>query len=247
MINKSIRLFLRVNWLRTIIFNIRYFKWKQAMKLPVFIYGSSRCYGRGKYVLPNKLATGMIKLGINHEPCCILKQGIHLKNNGVIIFSGSGIIGNGSSITVERNAYFQIGTNFGITGNFTMHCGDTIKIGNNFSCSWDVSISDTDHHQCLDPETKILYPMTAPIVISDNVWCCQHVIISKGTRIPQYTTIAQMSLANKKYEIPPYSILAGIPAKSMTKKLKRTDISKITEISDAWMITSGLKIFNNIQ
>ena len=89
--------------------------------------------------------------------------------------------------------------------------------------------------------------MVAPIIVGDNVWCCQHVIISKGTRIPKFTTIAQSSLCNKEYNTSPYSVLAGIPAKSITKKLLRQDIALITELSDSWMITSGIRVFNNIR
>ncbi len=247
MIIKYISLFFKVNWVKTILFNLQYFEWKQARKLPVFIYGPSHYSGSGRYILPDKLVTGMIKLGIKHESCCVIKQGIHLINNGLIKFGGAGILGNGSSISVKRGACFQIGKNFGITGHFSVHCAKAITLGNNFSCSWSVSISDTDHHLCLNPETNEHYAMVAPIIVGDNVWCCQHVIISKGTRIPKFTTIAQSSLCNKEYNTSPYSVLAGIPAKSITKKLLRQDIALITELSDSWMITSGIRVFNNIR
>ena len=42
---------------------------------------------------------------------------------------------------------------------------------------------------------------------------------------------------------PPYSVLAGMPAKCIGKKIKRMDIANFLSKED-WNITEGLKIFN---
>lgn len=242
---KLCKSFFSVNWIITLIINFKYLPLNQACRLPIFVYRLSNCSGKGKIlILSNTIVPGMIKLGIKHEPSCMSLQGIHIINNGTIIFNGSGIIGNGSSLVVNRNSILEFGKNFGITGNLSVHCSSRIIIGDNLSCSWNVSISDTDHHQCINPDTCIQYPITKPVTIGNNVWCCQHSIISKGSNIPDWVTIAQMSLTNRIYEVPYYSILAGIPAKEINKKIKREDIEIIQKLSPNWFITYGLKIFN---
>lgn len=242
---KLCKSFISINWIMTLVVNFKYLPLKQALKFPIFVYRLSFCSGKGKILISsNIIVPGMIKLGIKHEPSCISFQGIHIINNGTIVFKGSGILGNGSSLIVNRNSILQFGKNFGITGYLSIHCTSRIIIGDNFSCSWNVSISDTDHHQCINPDTRIQYPMSRPVTIGNNVWCCQHSMISKGSNIPDWVTIAQMSLTNKTYEVPYYSILAGIPAKKVNKKIKREDIDIIQKLSPNWFITCGLKVFN---
>ena len=121
----------------------------------------------------------MIKLGIKHEISCISSIGILIENNGIIKFQGSGIMGNGCVIYVKKNAVLSFGKNFGMTGNIKIHCHEKIFIGRNFSCSRNVVISDTDFHECLNPDDGNIMPKTKPIIIGDNVWCCQHTFISK--------------------------------------------------------------------
>lgn len=235
-----LKIFFKVNWIATILFNFRYLGWKKGKKIPVLLFRSCHVRGKGSFIIPNDCCFGMIKLGIKHEISCISSIGILIENNGIIKFQGSGIIGNGCVISVKKNAVLSFGENFGMTGDIKIHCHEKIFIGRNFSCSWNVVISDTDFHECLNPDDGKIMPKTKPIIIGDNVWC----FISKGSIIPNWTTIAQLSLTNRKYNCINYSILAGIPAKCMNKRLVREDISKINSLPDSWIITKGFKVFN---
>lgn len=237
--------FAKVNWIKTIICNFKYLDFNTAIKLPIFVYQTCHFYGKGEIIISsNKVIPGMIKIGIKHEASCISRIGIIIQNEGKIIIKSSGIIGNGSSIVTSSNGIIYLGRNFGITGNFSIHCHSNIVIGDNFSCSWNVNISDTDHHQCYNPETLEKIPITKPVNIGNNVWCCQHSTISKGSDIPNWTTIAQMSLTNKVYNIPEFSIVGGIPAKNINKKIIREDLSQINKLPSDWFITQGLTLFN---
>lgn len=239
-----LKIFFKVNWIATLLFNFRYFGWKKGKIIPVLLFRSCHVRGKGSFIIPNDCCFGMIKLGIKHEISCISSIGILIENNGIIKFQGSGIMGNGCVISVKKDAVLSFGKNFGMTGDIKIHCHEKIFIGRNFSCSWNVVISDTDFHECLNPDDGKIMPKTNQIIIGDNVWCCQHTFISKGSIIPDWTTIAQLSLTNKKYNCINYSILAGIPAKCMNKKLVREDISKINSLPDNWIITKGFKVFN---
>lgn len=241
-----IKIFLKVNWITTLFFNFKYLGWKKGRRIPVLLFNKCNIRGKGQFTISDKCRFGMIKLGIKHEFSCISETGIYIYNGGIIEFKGSGIIGNGCVISVKKNAILSLGKNFGITGDIKIHCHEKILIGNNFSCSCNVLISDTDFHECINPDNGLKQPMTKPIEIGNNVWCCQQSIISKGSIIPDWVTIAQMSMTNKKYECSSYSILAGIPAKCINKKLIRKDISIINNLSKNWIITNGFNLFNQI-
>jgi len=232
---------IKVSWPRTIYFNFRYLSFKQAIHLPILLYNPGKIRGKGSFVLnirKEDIKFGMIKLGLKHEDCILSKVGIAIRNDGKIEFRGSGLLGNGSSIVVEREGYLELGHNFGITGNFNLHCREKILIGNFFSCSWDVCIDDSDHHRLFDPNTMELKKISKPIVIRDCVWLCQKTMVLKGSYIPSWCTIAANSLVNSS--LPPHvhtigaqnkmeketygCIYAGIPAKQTKSKVIRQDL-----------------------
>lgn len=87
---------LKINWVKTLICNFKYLDLNKAYRFPILVYRSCHFSGKGKIILKSdRIVMGMIKLGIKHESCCISSQGIHIKNEGRIIFEGSGVIGNG--------------------------------------------------------------------------------------------------------------------------------------------------------
>lgn len=237
-------LFLKINWITTLFFNFKYLGWKKGRKIPVLLYKSCYIKGNGHFIVPDSCRFGMIKLGIKHEFSCISAIGINIENNGIIEFKGSGVIGNGCVLSVKKNAILSFGKNFGVTGDVKIHCHEKIFIGKNFSCSWNVLISDTDFHKCCNPYDGKIQSLTRPIEIGDNVWCCQNVMIGKGAIIPSWNTVAANSLVNKTYDTDYYAILAGIPAKATSKYLKRIDIELINRNDEKWMITNGLHLFN---
>lgn len=59
----------RLSILRTIYFNFRTLPFKQAIKLPIFIYGRVRLFGlNGEVIFENTyIKTGMVKIGKNTE------------------------------------------------------------------------------------------------------------------------------------------------------------------------------------
>ncbi len=90
--------------------------------------------------------------------------------------------------------------------------GGSITIGNNCLISQQVSIIGSDHGIQKEELIKTqLWIKKGDIVIEDDVWIgCASQILS-GVRIGRGAVIAAGSLVNR--DVPPYSIVAGIPAK----------------------------------
>ena len=81
--------------------------------------------------------------------------------------------------------------------------------------------------------------------IGNNVWLCQRVLVLKGTVIPDWCVVAAMSLANKEYCCPNFSVIAGSPGRVLDRQIQRYDIAAINSCKK-WMITSGLRLFNDL-
>ena len=121
---KLIRSALKVNWVRSIYFNFKYLPFKQAKYLPIQLYHPASIKGKGIVVLnvnKENIKMGMIKLGLKHEECVLSRIGVSICNEGTIEVNGSGLLGNGSSIVVKKDARLCMGENFGITGNLNHH------------------------------------------------------------------------------------------------------------------------------
>ena len=146
----------------------------------------------------------MLKLGVKNENSILTKTGICISNNGKIILKGAGVIGNGCSLTIGNHSILSIGKNFGITENVSIHCFENVKIGDFFSCSWNVSIDDTDHHQLFDIENNVEKREKKPIFIGDNVWLSQCVTVLKGSYLSDRTIVSSNSLVNKQYITPQF-------------------------------------------
>ncbi len=242
----NVRLLMKVNWCRTLYFNFKHLPFRQAVHLPILLYHPGNISSKGIIVIDvpmQDIKFGMLKFGVKNENSILTQTGISISNQGKFIIKGAGVIGNGTSITIDKSGVLSIGKNFGITGDVSIHCFEKVEIGSFFSCSWNVSIDDTDHHQLFDVDNNVEMRMTKPIHIGDNVWICQNVTILKGSKLPDWTTVSSNSLVNKSYVTPPYSVLAGMPAKCIGKKIKRMDIANFLSKED-WNITEGLKIFN---
>lgn len=127
-------------------------------------------------------------------------------------------------------------------------CRESITIGNYVLIAWDVLMADFDGHPIdheeraaeMEYSHRITWPsfsglenkntgtystsfITKPIVIEDKVWIGARAIILKGVKIGCGSIVAAGAVVTK--DVPPYSIVAGNPAK-VVKTLKEVDAPK---------------------
>ena len=211
------------NLLATFYFNFKMLPWRQAIKFPFIFYGKvkfMRTSGNIKFTsTPN---TGTVRIGA---------QGSEMfpTNTTVIDIAGTleieGIqvrIGRGTLIRIEDTGHIKL-NNCRIGAKSIIFAEKLIDIGHNTGLSWNCQLMDSDRHCIIDIHSQVIKEKTKPIIIKDNCWIGNHVIINKGTIIPHNTIIASTSLCNKDYSktILPYSILAGIPVKLISSGKRR--------------------------
>lgn len=231
--------------LKTLYFNFRLCKFKDALKCPIFIYGRTRMWSLSGTVefVTHKIESGMIRWGYDWGFRSNGDSVIRIE--GTVKFGGKCLIVKACNIAVFSGAELIIGDGGEITENVLIYCQKSIIIGNNCSITYQTSIMDTDFHYMLNTETKEISTKAVPIIIGNNVWIGNRASIKKGTIIPNNTTVAaSYSVLTKDYSvIPPHSVLGGCPAKVIATSVSRTWKNERHTIKrlDQWFMNNPTK------
>lgn len=134
----------------------------------------------------------------------------------------------GGKIEVGNNIYIGTGT--------VLQAKEFIKIGDNVIISNNVLIVDNNNHPT-SPEERLKmsqcenymadelwtwkYAQSSPIVIEDNVWIGKNAVVMKGVTIGKGSIVALGAIVTK--DVPPYSVVAGNPAKIVKHLMEKED------------------------
>ena len=154
-----------------------------------------------------------------------------IKENVVIgshcVMGGGCIALYGGKISIGNNVYIGPGTSLQAKESITV--GDNVIIANN------VILLDNNNHPT-SPEMRLKmsackdylhdelwtwqYAESAPIVIEENVWIGRDARILKGVTIGKGSIVALGAVVTK--DVPPYSVVAGNPAR-VVKELPKPE------------------------
>lgn len=213
---KSIRALLKTNLPKTLWFNFKMLPFKEAVKLPIYLYGKITLRStKGEIIISAPIRHGMIKIGKNdYYPDTSVQHSI-LTIRGKIIFHGSVNFLHGTYLLISDNATLEIGSRGTFFGTGTkIICFERITICDNVQITWECQLMDTSFHYIeLLHENNSINPLTKPILIGNNVWIGNRTTISKGAVIPDFTIVTSNSLVNKDFsQAGLYGMLAGSPA-----------------------------------
>ncbi|SHI77299.1 transferase hexapeptide (six repeat-containing protein) [Cruoricaptor ignavus] len=109
-----------------------------------------------------------------------------------------------------------IGNDVTFNSDVQIQCINKVEIGNNCLFAGRIFVSDHDHgntdYQSLQiPPSERNLVSKGAVIIEDNVWIGQGVVILSGVRIGKNAVIASNAVVTK--DIPAYSVAGGIPAK----------------------------------
>lgn len=200
---------------KTLFFNFKYFKFKDALKLPIIISRQTKLHKtKGSISILSPLKTGMIQIGFGNVGIFDKKYSrTILEIDGEIVFQERAFIGHGSKISIGKQGKVYIGNNVRSSAELTLVCQQEIVLKENVLFSWETLVIDTDFHHTINTQTNERSKTChAPIVIENNVWVGARSIILKGSYIPAGCIIGSGSVITKKKDIEPESLLAGNPA-----------------------------------
>jgi len=210
----------RLRIFRTFYLNFRTLPFRQAVKLPIFIYGGVRFLGlNGKVVIESdNIKTGMIGIGKNFESFSLFDHSGFIllgSNRSRIVFEGPASIGINSKIRVpdgelRLGKYAFIGSNVRIVCN-----GESIIIGEYTRIAFETVIMNSGFHYVYNMNKHTTARHTRPITIGAYNWIGNRSSVSSGARTKDHTIICAGSLVNKDFTSIDGNnmMLGGSPAK----------------------------------
>ena len=157
-----------VNWVKTLYFNFRMFPLNQAIKLPVYFYGSVKFkHLTGKITINAPLKKGMIGFGQAYEIMSRSKGIAELSLEGTVTFYGHVQFGKDYFVFVGPNASLKMGNMASLGNSGKIICYENIELGNFARIGFESQLSDTTAHQMMNTVTGEKYPMTTPIRIGN--------------------------------------------------------------------------------
>jgi acetyltransferase-like isoleucine patch superfamily enzyme len=124
-------------------------------------------------------------------------------------------IGENSTIedyTVVNNGMGAVQIGFGVRIGLSNVLIGPLEIGNNIILAQHVVISGLNHgYEDIQVPIRLQPCTTSKVVIEDDSWIGANAVITAGVRIGKHSIVAAGSVVTK--DVPPYSIVAGNPAK----------------------------------
>ncbi len=143
--------------------------------------------------------------------------------------------------------------------NFTaLHC----KIGKYSSISWNVSIGGANHNynnitthaflynpnfDMITKDEELHDRFSEPCEVGNDVWIGAGAQILRGVKVGDGAVVAAGAIVTK--DVPPYSIVAGIPGRVIKMRASEDEISRLLKIQwwniDPQIIKSNINLFKS--
>ena len=207
----------KVNLLKTIYFNLRLFKFKTAIKLPIVLGWHFKIgqIHKGTVELKAKPKLGLIKLGCG-EGVFGVEPNKHsywiVKKTAKVIFDGSCGFSKGVSIRCGDEGVIEFGSGTHFSCNFFIACNTKITIGDDVIGGWNVHIQDADGHHIYDVTSNKDNEERKPISIGNHVWVGFDATLLKGAAIADNSVVACKALITKDFSDKPNAVIGGFPA-----------------------------------
>jgi|TARA_R110001583_G_scaffold50041_2_gene156244 acetyltransferase-like isoleucine patch superfamily enzyme len=162
-----------------------------------------------RYIAPQFDSLGSLPDVVNPRSVAIFGDNIHLGKHAHIIASPDNIIRLTSWPSRLGESEIRIGNYCLISPGVRISAAKSIRIGDNCMFAANVYISDSDWHGIYNRIRP--FRSEKPVVLEDNVWLGERVIVNKGVRIGENSVIGAGSIVTK--DIPANVIAAGNPAR----------------------------------
>lgn len=162
-----------------------------------------------RFIAPQFDSLGSIPEIAHPRSLVIFGHNIHLGKYAQIICASDNCVRLTSWPSKQANAEIVIGDYCLISPGVRISAAKSIRIGDNSMLAANVIISDSDWHGIYNRIRP--FRCTKPVVIENNVWLGERVIVNKGVTIGENSVIGAGSVVTKS--IPANSVAAGNPAR----------------------------------
>lgn len=204
----------------SIIFCLRYLPFKQAIRIPIFLYKPDFQNLKGRVeIAANYIKPGMIRLGFRSTtlfPNC----GIMWNVEGRVVFKGSCTIGNDSYILCGKSGNLIFGDNFNATGGFRVASYCKVEFGKNVLVGWGSVILDTDFHPLFDIRLSEYKKAYGDVNIGDGNWFACYCMVLHSVTTPKNCVFGARSFLARSISYSENCLYAGNPAILLRKGVR---------------------------
>lgn len=182
---------------KSLYFNLYYFSFRRAIKLPVLVAHDVKLLNMGNRdgVKINDSA-GKIHIGFGESFALGGRTGWDLSDGGKVVFKGPATFGRGTQIICRGSITF--GENFYCNANCVINAGKSIKFGENVLLGWNCTVLDGDGHKLIDKNGESF--KYDSVDIGNHVWCAFESKILKGSFVPDNSVVAAGACITKKFD-----------------------------------------------
>ncbi|KGO93362.1 hypothetical protein Q766_08650 [Flavobacterium subsaxonicum WB 4.1-42 = DSM 21790] len=203
----------------TFYFNFTYFKFQDAIKLPVLVSKNAILKAtKGSVIIDGPLYYGRVVIGGGHVGIFDKRRSKTMwEVSGTVNFKGKAYIGRGSKIVVIKGGELIFGDKFSITAETSIIAAKKIEFGSNCLLSWDILIMDSDAHSILNQIGDII---NAPkeIIFGDGIWMGCRCTVLKGAIIRSGDVIGAGTTVSRVLD-EENALYAGVPAKLLKQNI----------------------------
>ena len=203
---------------KSLVFNLRYFPFAQAIRLPVLVSHRVKLMKLGGAVTLACSRFGNVKLGFQGSdafPSSGTRGVWSLAEQGCVRFGANVNLGPG--VRVHCNGVLELGDDIDGNAGASFFCAKRIRIGRGCLLAWNVTVMDHDFHSIMKDGAVINAP--AAVEIDDAVWLGANVMILKGARIARGVIVGACAVVHGDHP-EEGCVIAGNPA-----RLIRRDVS----------------------
>lgn len=213
--------YVRRSLIPSIIFNLKYLPFKQAVKLPILVYKKRILSQKGKIVIENDhFYTGMIRLGFPRA-ATYPNTGITWRNDGIVIFKGKCNIPNDCFVVVGKQGQLILGDDFQSNAGLKMVANCKISFGIHARVGWGCVIMDTNYHPLYDMEKGKFKRAFGPIEIGDCNWFGLQCFVMHSVHTPERCIFGARSVVTRGGQYESYCVHGGSPIRVLTRNVMR--------------------------
>lgn len=173
------------------------------------IYKTINQWYVSRFIAPQFDSLGTVPEIAHPRSLVIFGRNIHVGKYAQIICASDNCVRITTWPSKQADAEIVIGDYCLISPGVRISSAKSIRIGNNCMFAANVIISDSDWHGIYNRIRP--FRCTKPVVIENNVWLGERVIINKGVTIGENSVIGAGAIVTKS--IPANSVAAGNPAR----------------------------------
>ena len=172
--------------------------------------------------LPGRVGTIVRRL---YWSSVLSKAGQRLTIGADVIITGKTNIRVGDNVSIMRSSYLygergdiQIGSRVSVNTNTCIGAtGGKVSIGDDVLIAQNVVLRAADHaYKDASKPINQQGHVGGSITIEDNVWIGANVVVTKNVVLGEGSIVAAGAVVTKN--VPPYAIVAGVPAKTISSR-----------------------------